>query len=1425
MKPNSFPRPIFVRAAGALLPLAAWLLPHSGLADKTRSATADDLNVTSAWVENALPGTADVALWNAASTLANTLGANLTWGGLDISAASGAVSIGGANNLTLDHSTDINTVLNVGANDFIWGAAGVGGNFNIRGNAAGTSSTAQGATFAGSSVVTISSTGTKNWSTDGSANGVTVVNFTGTLRLRGATIPAIGSLSGNWLAFGGGGGAASDPGAAVQTGAFGLDTGDASTCGSFILTHAWSGQFLKLNSLSGSGSIRADWGLSAGTQTRGIELDQAGNTTFSGSLLAHNGSSQRRNITFRKKGAGEIAFTGGLGAAGSTASLNFDLQAGTLSLGNGAQNPTIVNPSLWDATSTFTIASGAMLKFNSAGTAGGGELNWSRALTANPGADGVVRVVSSGTDGSGYTKGTVALSANNSAFDGTVEVQGGRLRAAHTGALGSASSVAVSAGAQLFLDAAGLNYSGSVSLAGDGLVEAAGQLGAVRFAGGATLSGPVTLTGNSRFTALTAGDTGTVSGAIGDGGSGYTLEKTGAGTVTLSGPNTYAGPTLVSAGTLATTTASTGGGNYSVASGARLAVTIATPGQTLSVAALEFGASGAQLTCALGSGNPTAPVVGAGLLTLNGGDVAVNVSGSGLTAGTYELLTYTSRTGSGAFVAGTLPALPPSLAASIVDDVANQRVLLQIELVGLKWAVGDGDWDTVTANWLPLTGGSPTTYTDGVAVTLNDDATGASPITLNLTAPRSPAGVVVNNSAKNYVLTGAALAGTGELTKLGDGSLTVNGDVTTTGTLSQQGAGTMVLNGTVSGAASIVQAGTGTLTVNGPITASAAVSQTAAGLLELRGTNSFSGAPSINAGTLRVFNGQAIPDTATVSIASGATFEVNDGETVAGLNTVAGSTVTAQSGTLQFTSGSLLGTLTGSGTVLRNGTTDTAFGQFTTADALAFNGTLRLRGSTPSTSPAAMQGGTGRFWLHSASGSQLPGTAFALDTGSSATDAQDLIIGDWDATSGNRRLTLSSLTGYGSLRVDAGGAGVRTVIVDQSGGDTEFHGMVLSHTSGAGEVRAIALEKKGTSSLTFAGIVGKQTAAAGAADAPVSITVSDGTLVLAAANTYTGPTTVNAGHLVVSGSLAAASAVAVIGGTLGGTGTINGPVSVNAGGTLAPGTSIGTLTINNTLTLAGTTALEIHKTGMTLTSDLVTGISALNCGGTATVSVTGDALAAGDEFTVFNAATFTGSFSGITPAPGAGLAWDIHKLATQGKLLVHANPVPGAVAASVPRGGTASLGVAKLLGKATGEPGETLSIVGVTSPTPGGGNATLSGGNITYTAPTSGTSDTISYTLSDGRGGLATGTVTVTLTSPDAPSLNVVAPPSLVNNEFKVTFAGIPGLTYTVEDSTVSPAGPWNFLTNLTAGPNGLFQLVVTNDPPAEQRYFRTTSP
>jgi len=183
-----------------------------------------------------------------------------------------------------------------------------------------------------------------------------------------------------------------------------------------------------------------------------------------------------------------------------------------------------------------------------------------------------------------------------------------------------------------------------------------------------------------------------------------------------------------------------------------------------------------------------------------------------------------------------------------------------------------------------------------------------------------------------------------------------------------------------------------------------------------------------------------------------------------------------------------------------------------------------------------------------------------------------------------------------------------------------------------------------------------------------------GTLVLNAANTYTGTTLVNSGVLALgsAGSIANSTVLtvngaavldvsAVSGGfmlgaaqSLGGNGSVNGTVINN--GTIAPSLSSGTfaaLTLSNAPILNGAVVMQLARNnGSPLNDQILLPSAILTYGGTLTVTNVGAPLQAGDTFQLFSAAGYGGAFA-ITNLPplGSGLAWS-NSLATDGSITV-----------------------------------------------------------------------------------------------------------------------------------------------------------------------------
>ena len=146
---------------------------------------------------------------------------------------------------------------------------------------------------------------------------------------------------------------------------------------------------------------------------------------------------------------------------------------------------------------------------------------------------------------------------------------------------------------------------------------------------------------------------------------------------------------------------------------------------------------------------------------------------------------------------------------------------------------------------------------------------------------------------------------------------------------------------------------------------------------------------------------------------------------------------------------------------------------------------------------------------------------------------------------------------------------------------------------------------------------GTVSAALGGASVGLTKTTS-GTLLLNGVNTYSGPTDVQAG-------------------TLGGGGAIAGAVTVQNGATLNPGGAApGTLTINNTLTF-NSTANAVFDLVSLASYDKVVGVTTLTYGGTLQVNV-GPTVEAG----VYDLFAFTAASGPITftpPSLPAGYSW------------------------------------------------------------------------------------------------------------------------------------------------------------------------------------------
>ena len=398
------------------------------------------------------------------------------------------------------------------------------------------------------------------------------------------------------------------------------------------------------------------------------------------------------------------------------------------------------------------------------------------------------------------------------------------------------------------------------------------------------------------------------------------LVKTGSGSLTLAGSNTYTGTTAVQAGKLILQS-SNSSLEYTVGNGATLGVNLVPATPTLIANTLTLGAGGTSSVNFLNfTGNTEAPAVDT-LTADTDGTVTINVAGT-FTPGTFPLITSAGGFGGDGIGAFMLGSLPRGIAAHLDTSDGSTVKLVVTGTNSLVWKGNvSAAWDVnTTSNW--MLGAVVEKFLNGDAVLFNNTAGANTNVALN--AAVTPASVTVN-SASNYVISGnGSIGGTGGITKSGTGSLELgtgndfSGDVqitqgavkighatslgTTAGGTSVADGGSLDLNGQALGAetlsltdASLLNSSAaaaslgGTVTFSGPaavggagaitlssnLTGAGSLTKTGAGALSLSSASAgFTGELVVQSGVLNLLADRALPNSIMTTIGSGATVAV-----------------------------------------------------------------------------------------------------------------------------------------------------------------------------------------------------------------------------------------------------------------------------------------------------------------------------------------------------------------------------------------------------------------------------------------------------------------------------------------------------------------------------------------------------------------------
>ncbi len=940
-----------------------------------------------------------------------------------------------------------------------------------------------------------------------------------------------------------------------------------------------SGPFL--NDIANSGTV-------AGAQSAGV-------TTPLGSIISGTGG-------FSQTGTGTTILSGNNTYTGPTL-----VDAGTLQIGNGVSGSISSSP--------VSVASGARLALNLSGTFSNSIANSGTVASIQPtGITTIFDGVISGTGGFSQTgAGTTILSRYN-VYTGPTIVDAGTLQIGNggLGSINNGGSISVASGATLAFDSEASLFNDIVN---GGIVVAVQSAdiitklgGVISGTGGFTQSGAGTtiLSGDNTYTGPTTVNAGTLQ-----------IGNAGSGSIDASSPVSIAlGATLAFNlnGTILNDIANNGALTSSQTAG-----NTATFGGIISGTG-GFSQTGAGTTILSGNNTYTGDtVVNAGTLKLGTSERIADSSALTINGGTFDLgafdetvgaVTLTSGSISGA--TGTLTGSSYALRAGTVSAILGGSASLTKSTSGTVILSGSNTYTGPT-----LVDAGTLQIGDGISGLIGSGSVSVAPgAVLAFNMGSSIPGNITNNgsvlgaqSAGVTTILSGVISGEGGFSQTGPGTTILSGSNTYTG-LTTVGAGTLQIGNGVSGSinGSPVSVGIGatlafnisgtfsndiassgtvtgaqsagvTTNLTGVISGLRGFTQSGAGTTIFGGSNTYTGNTTVNAGTLSLGASERIANIGALLI-NGGTFDLGTfNETVDGVALFSGSI--SGSGTLTSASyaleaGTVSAILGGTGTLTKSssGTVILSGDNTYTGGTTIKSGTLSLGASEriANTGVLALAGGTldlgafnetlGAVTLSSGSivgSGTLTGSSYTLLNGTVSA-----ILGGSANLSkfGNGTVILSGDNTYtGTTTVSAGtlslGASERianTGVLTINGGTFDLG--TYNETLGSLTLNGGSISGSGT--LTGS----SYTLQAGAISAILGGSANlskfgNDTVILSGDNTYTGPTTIFGGTLLVNGSLADSSIVTIRdGGTLGGHGTL-GAVKVASGGTISPGTSIG----------------------------------------------------------------------------------------------------------------------------------------------------------------------------------------------------------------------------------------------------------------------------